>query len=217
MRGCVVSIFPIITSRVLVAIVFTTVQGVAVLAADDCITKPNLRATQGGHWYYRFDAVKNHKCWFLQQQAVEAPPLSPQSQSSAGTVPQENSRLSSLLAFATGSESEQRLAPQNESRTIPNYTELRRDEVLSNQQVALSYSHKKQPSKPRERSSSRSSEKEKLTDRSTNLDQASRDALFGEFLLWNERQSTVGAMLDETDRDALFREFLRWNERQRSD
>src|SRR5215471_2242602 len=111
MRKRVASILPIVTSRVLAVTVFTTVQGVAVLAADDCITKPNLRATQEGHWYYYFDAVKNRKCWFLRQQGVEAPPVSPQSQSSADTVPQANTGLSSLLAFATGS-SEQRQAPQ---------------------------------------------------------------------------------------------------------
>jgi len=218
MRKRVASILPTVTSRVLAVTVFTTVQGVAVLAADDCITKPNLQAIQGGHWYYHFDAVKNRKCWFLRQQGVEAPPVSPQSQFSADTVPQSNSGLSSLLAFATASKSEQRQAPQGENRTIPDSTDaLRRDEVLPNQQVALRYSHKKQPSKLHERPSSWSSEKEKLGEGSTSLDRTSRDALFREFLLWNERQSTVDAMPDETDREVLFREFLRWNERERRD
>jgi hypothetical protein len=213
MRKRVASILPIVTSQVLAVTALTTVQGVAVLAADDCITKPNLRANQGGHWYYHFDVVKSRKCWFLRQQGVEAPPVSLQFQSSADTVPQANSGLSSLLAFATGL-SEQRQAPQGENSTDA----LRRDAVLANQQVALRYSHKKQPSTRRERSSSWSFEKEKLGERSTTrLDRASRDVLFREFLLWNERQSAVDAMPDETDREALFREFLRWNERQRSD
>jgi hypothetical protein len=208
MRKRIESILLIVTSRVLAVTVFTTIHGVAVFAADDCITKPNLRATRGGHWYYHFDAAKNHKCWLLRSFSV-----SPQSQSSTDTVPQANSGHSSLLAFATASKSEQRRAQQGKK---PNSTDaLTHDEVLRDQQVALRYSHKKQPSKLRERSSS--SEKEKFGEPSTGLDQASRDALFREFLLWSERQNTVNAMLDGTDRDALFREFLRWNERRRTE
>ena len=89
--------------------------------------------------------------------------------------------------------------------------------MLPNQdsEIALRYSHRKQQvSKLQERSSSPSSEKKRQ--RSTIPDQASNDALFREFLLWKERQSTVDA-LDESGRDALFREFLHWNERQPSD
>src|SRR6266516_4124535 len=91
MRRRVVSILPTVTSRVLAITIFTTLQGVTVLAADHCITKPDFRATKVGHWYYHFDAVKNHKCWFLREQGV----------SSAEVVPDSNSSLSSLLAFAS--------------------------------------------------------------------------------------------------------------------
>ncbi len=123
--------------------------------------------------------------------------------------------LSSLLAFASPSESRERA--QSGSATSNSTDALRRDEALPNldSEVALRYSHRKlQVSKLQERSSSRSSEKKRQ--RSTILDQASNDALFKEFLLWKERQSTVDA-LDESGRDALFREFLHWNERQPSD
>ncbi len=207
MRMRVVSILPNVTSRVLAITIFTTLQGVTVLAADHCITKPDFRATKGGHWYYHFDAVKNHKCWFLREQGV----------SSAEVVPDSNSSLSSLLAFASPSESRQRALLQSGSATSNSTDALRRDEVLPNQdsEVALRYSHtKQQVSKLQERSSSPSSEKKRQ--RSTIPDQASNDALFREFLLWKERQSTVDA-LDESGRDALFREFLHWNERQPSD
>jgi hypothetical protein len=217
MRMRVVSILPNVTSRVLAITIFTTLQGVTVLAADHCITKPDFRATQGGHWYYHFDAVKNHKCWFLREQGVEALQVLPESPSSAEAVPDSNSSLSSLLAFASPSESRQRALPHSGSATSNSTDALRRDEVLPNQgsQVALRYSHSKQQvSKLQERSRSPSSEKKKQ--RSTIPDQASNDALFREFLLWKERQSTFDA-LDESGRDALFREFLHWNERQPSD
>jgi hypothetical protein len=45
MRMRVVSILPNVTSRVLAITIFTTLQGVTVLAADHCITKPDFRAT----------------------------------------------------------------------------------------------------------------------------------------------------------------------------
>jgi hypothetical protein len=156
--------------------------------------------------------VKNHKCWFLREQGVEAPQVLPESPLSAEAVPDSNSSLSSLLAFASPSESRQRALPHSGSATSNSTDALRRDEVLPNQgsEVALRYSHSNQ----QERTSSPSSAKKKQ--RSTIPDQASNDALFREFLLWKKRQSTVDA-LDESGRDALFREFLHWNERQPSD
>src|SRR6266536_2698007 len=116
MRMRVVSILPNVTSRVLAITIFTTLQGVTVLAADHCITKPDFRATKGGHWYYHFDAVKNHKCWFLREQGV----------SSAEAVPDSNSSLSSLLAFASPSESRQRALLQSGSATSNSTDALRR-------------------------------------------------------------------------------------------
>ncbi len=130
------------------------------------------RCEWGGHWYYHFDAVKNHKCWFLREQGVEAPQVLPESPSSAEAVPDSNSSLSSLLAFASPSESRQRALLQSGSATSNSTDALRRDEVLPNQdsEVALRYS----------RSSSPSSEKKRQ--RSTIPDQASNDALFRPWL-----------------------------------
>jgi hypothetical protein len=33
--------------------------------ADDCLTAPNLRGPQTGHWYYRLDRQNNRKCWYV--------------------------------------------------------------------------------------------------------------------------------------------------------
>ena len=219
MRKRVVSL-PIVNSRVIAVTALAMLQAVVALAADDCVTKPNLGATQGGHWYYHVDTVKSRKCWFLRQEDVKGPPApSAEVQSPTDTVPQSTSPswLPSLAsAFAPTSESGQGLAP-TENRIIGNPPDALRRSTLPKEppQIALHKSQRKQPPKPHERSSTRSSEKQAL-ERDTAPDQASRDALFREFVLWNERQSTVDATLDQTDRDALFREFLLWQERQRS-
>ena len=56
MRKRVVSL-PIVNSRVIAVTALAMLQAVVALAADDCVTKPNLGATQGGHWYYHVDTV----------------------------------------------------------------------------------------------------------------------------------------------------------------
>jgi len=226
MRKRAVSILSIVTSRIVAVMALTTLQAVALLAADDCLTKPNLRAAQGGHWYYHLDVAKNRKCWFLRRQGVDdlqAVSPQPQPQSPADTVPQSRSSswFSSLvLAFAPASEPGQRLPMRSENRSAqPSPPDaLRRDEFSPKEQpqIARHNSARKQPAKPHERSGARSSEKQVLDERNAAPDQASSDALFREFVLWNERQSTVDTTLHQTDRDALFREFLLWNERQRS-
>lgn len=219
MRKRVVSL-PIVNSRVIAVTALTTLQAVVALAADDCVTKPNLGVTQGGHWYYHVDTVKSRKCWFLRQEDVKGPPApSAEVQSPTDTVPQSRSPswLSSLAsAFAPASESGQGLAPA-ENRTIANSPDAIRRVTLPKQQpqIALHKSQRKQPLKPHERPRTGSSDKQVL-ERDTAPDQASREALFREFVLWNERQTTVDTTLDQTDRDALFREFLLWQERKRS-
>ncbi len=46
------------------------------------------------------------------------------------------------------------------------------------------------------------------------LNETARDALFQEFLRWQERQNRGDPSLNQANRDALFREFLLWEERQ---
>ena len=214
----------ILLRRIIAVTALTTLQTVVVLAADGCVTEPNVRAAQGGHWYYHVDRVKNRKCWFLWKQDVErSSAVSPQAQSSP-TMPQSTSPSwipSLALAFEPASgPGPQRLPAQSEMRTIqPSPTDaLRRDAVLPKEQpqiVRHSDSDGKPPPKMRQRSNSQSSEK-RLDQRSSASDRMNSDALFQEFLLWQKREITLGTTLDETDRDALFREFLLWQERQRS-
>jgi hypothetical protein len=59
------------------------------LAAGECLDRP----THDGHWYSRFDPVKQRKCWYLVDQSAAAP--------TARTAPQqpEPSPSPSLLSF----------------------------------------------------------------------------------------------------------------------
>jgi hypothetical protein len=92
MRKRVASMLPIVASLITAVTVLATLPAHVVLAADDCLTEPNLRAAQRAHWYYRVDRVKNRKCWHLRQQDVDVPPaVSPQAQSSPKTMTQPTS------------------------------------------------------------------------------------------------------------------------------
>jgi hypothetical protein len=224
MRKHVASILAIVTSRVIAVTALTTLQTVVVLAADNCVTEPNLQMTKGGHWYYYVDRVKNRKCWFLWKQDVQGSSAgSQQAQSSSLPMPQPTSPSWSsylTLAFAPASEpGPQRPPPQSDARTTQSSTTyaLRRDAVLPKEQPQIAR-HPDSDGKPlpkmRQPSNSRSSEK-RSDQRNTASDQVSNDALFQEFLLWQARQSTLDP-LDETGRDVLFREFLLWQLRQRS-
>src|SRR5436189_6167574 len=106
MQKHVASILQVIMGGIVAFTALIILQTVVVLAADRCVTEPNLRAAQGGHWYYRVDRVKNRKCWFLWQQDVEgSSAISLQAQSSA-TVPHSTSpswRSKLALAFAPAS------------------------------------------------------------------------------------------------------------------
>src|SRR6266487_3935153 len=217
MRNRVMSILLVVTSRIIAAGALTTFQAVAVLAAGDCATKPNVRTPPGGHWYYHVDAVSNRKCWFLRQEEEGSPAPSSQAQSPTDIVRQLSSTswFSSLAsAFSPTSGQGQGQAPQSENGTIRNAPDApKREEFLKKEpQIPLQSSHKKQPPKLGERLSAPPSEKQILDQRSTALDQASSDALFRELLLWQERQTTLDMTPDQTDRDALFREFLIWND-----
>ena len=39
---------------------------------DECISKPNAPAPQGGHWYYRTDRTSKRQCWYLGEEGAKA-------------------------------------------------------------------------------------------------------------------------------------------------
>jgi hypothetical protein len=126
--------------------VLTTLWSGAVLAVDDCITKPNLHSAPGGHWNYRADRVNHRRCWYVERAAMAVPRTA---------------------------------ARKAQSSQMP---------IVHRPLVKRS------------------------AQRSARLDQAGRDALFGDFLQWQEQRNEHGPAVDEAKREALFREFVRWQE-----
>ena len=203
------SILPIVSIRITAAATLSALQATTVAATEKCFPKPDLGMTSGGHWYYYSDTDRNRKCWFLRQDVDRQTSPQTQVRSSPDTAPgsKTQSWLSSLgSALSPASERDQALAsPGSHRRT-----------AARQPQPASSHSSSKQPSKLSERSSQPPSEKMVSDQGTPALDQATREALFRDFLLWKERHNRVGTKMDQVDRDALFREFLVWNGRQRS-
>jgi hypothetical protein len=61
----------------------STLGNGVVLAADKCLTQPDLQSPQGVHWYYHTDPVSRRKCWHMEQPGAKVPqtasPVSPSS------------------------------------------------------------------------------------------------------------------------------------------
>ena len=54
-----------------IVIAFAMLWSRAAHPAADCLTEPNLKVRDGGHWYYRIDVVNHRKCWFIGQSGME--------------------------------------------------------------------------------------------------------------------------------------------------
>src|SRR5260370_15295413 len=39
--------------------------------AQECLTEPDLKTPQDGHWYYRIDRTTHLKCWYVGQPGVK--------------------------------------------------------------------------------------------------------------------------------------------------
>jgi (2Fe-2S) ferredoxin len=95
-------------SAKLLAAVIVTIAHHPAFAADTCLTKPNLQADQGGHWYYRVDRVNHRRCWYQQASGMQVPgaeslPASPPP--TARPQPSFSSWLASIAAAITGASS----------------------------------------------------------------------------------------------------------------
>jgi hypothetical protein len=85
----------------LVAAAIATIANPATLAAaDSCLAKPDLRANQGGHWYYRYDRVNHRRCWYQASQS-ETRSAAPASTTAAENPPSQ-SGLASVFSSMFG-------------------------------------------------------------------------------------------------------------------
>jgi hypothetical protein len=140
------------------------------LAGDGCIERPNQLPTDGAHWYYQFDRAKHRKCWYLGTTGMTVSETKvPAEQSGSAPMPIFSSLLSALFGGMTGTANA--VAPDakiREPRIIqPDPTKiLKVDDIVQ-----------KRPSIPEE-----SADQRPLP----SLNRARRDALFHEFLQWEE-------------------------------
>jgi hypothetical protein len=177
MQNSTLSIRPIVATRIFAVATLIAVLGVPALATDDCATKPDLRATGGGHWYYYSDPVKNRKCWFLEQAAIPAP--APQQRASTVAASDSPSLLSRLTAALRSASQQQAKAEE----PPPNALSRQQPQIDGRNLVSVRALAR------RERPISKLSQ-DAVADQGDAADKANRDVLFRQFLMWQERQST---------------------------
>jgi len=152
-------------------------HGVA-LAESECIESPGPQTPKNSHWYFRSDRTTGRKCWYLSDSTTNPrDPAAPQGQGHTALTSTLTSRLASLLGTFTGSTAtatpqsstvgEPRTAPANVATAPRNANAVRSDQT----DVAADSAD--------ERAGKRTAQP------------AKRDALFEEFLRWNERQQDV--------------------------
>jgi hypothetical protein len=185
-------------------------------AADTCVTTPSLRADQSGHWYYRVDRVNHRRCWYLQASGTQAdstaslPATTPPS---ASPQPNPMSWLSSVVALLTGTGStgaeqgvttrDARIAQTTSEgsltrrsraarRVEPAGADIKRialrDTRVVESKAASTPSLVEQTLPP---ASLPSQEWSKAQERAPSLQVVEHEALFREFLRWQERQSSA--------------------------
>jgi hypothetical protein len=205
------------TSLIVLAVLLS-VQSGNVFAASDCITEPKLKQTGAGHWYYRSDRAKHRKCWYLERpDAAASEAASRPTQPSSGPVSEStaSSVLSSLALTFAGTDPMPQSEPTNNDMGATAARSRTNDAPLNVQPRSSRHAKADEASTPESQPASMlRSRSKRLGGRDGSLDAAKRDALFREFLRWQERQDTDRARLDVAGRDALFREFLLWQESQ---
>jgi hypothetical protein len=183
------SIVPAISAGLLVAAFVVSTNGTAP-AAEACITKPDLQADARGHWYYRVDRVNHRRCWYLQRSESQvanigsSEPLPP---APSNQQPGLLSWFSSVVAAITGvsAAGDDQTATVDRSRVIQTSPEV--------------------SAKRRTLTVKRADSQEAFTPRLPPPSAPQPLAIF-------ERQ-TDSLPIDPMKREALYQEFLRWQER----
>jgi hypothetical protein len=169
--------------------------GSAARAARDCIEQPTGEVSHGAHWYYHVDRTNKRKCWYL-----GVPAAMPPQAASPALAPTElnlQSPISSLLAFLSGgllSGSPQDIATSDpRTKQVPATKPLKIEDIVpteltrnarhydSNGILASDWrsSEGRQNAPPQRRSDQYGAPP---------INQAERDALFREYLRWQELQ-----------------------------
>jgi hypothetical protein len=169
-----------------------------VVAAADCVGRPNGQVPPGAHWYYHFDRTSERKCWFLGMSATETPQApAPELQPAEPSPPPAIASLFSLLTgrptAVTSPESGQD-ATKSDSRLIQTApTKVLKLEDIVPRELTLSARRSDSNglliSNWRQKSPSRRALKQTNQRDASQINQAEHDALFREYLRWQELQN----------------------------
>ena len=169
-------------------------------AAETCLTKPNLRADQGGHWYYRVDRVTKRKCWYQQASGWE----SRDARLLRRTAEQDPNPVVSWWVASVAA-----LATRTTSNTIEQDTAFRNSRVAEIPERTF---------KRRSRTAWRADSDARIAGRDANARRLESKANERETAVpvppsSPARQAPTSAPLDALQREGLFQDFLRWQER----
>jgi len=172
----------------MVAIGTTSAAG----AARDCIEQPTGQVSQGAHWYYHVDRTNKRRCWYLELSPTMAPQAASPEQQPDEPPPQ--SPISFLFNFLTGgltglSGSQQDIARSDPRiKQVPSNRPLKIDDIVSTELMrnarlydsnGILASEWRQNPPPQRRSDKYGAPP---------INRSEHDALFHEYLRWQELQ-----------------------------
>jgi len=176
-------VYPVVSAGAVIFVSAAVTLGTngGVLAGSECIEQPGREPTQGARWHYHYDREKNRKCWHLEVDTTKTheavPPLKDQSNLVAPppTISSAFSRL--FRGVPTGLFTS---TPQDATVGEPRIIQSNPTKPLRIEDIAP-----QQPDIPEERAEPRYE---------TPLTPAQRQALFEEYLRWEEMQRSLGAL-----------------------
>ena len=165
-------------------------------AESACIELPSQRAAQGTHWIARYDRAKGSKCWFLVDangRDVTASPVQPGLAPTSAPVDALSSQIASFLGGLTGVA----------DNAMPQVSAPQADAAQTDapQTGSLRAPHKPRGSGANAGRDNGARAEQKgagkgrgaVKHASPSLTEPEREALFEEFLRWQEIQHTIGA------------------------
>jgi hypothetical protein len=184
----VTSFAPILPCVFLVLAAMIAVEFVSPVRGEGaCIEQPAPKAAEGTHWSARYDRAKDRKCWFLVDangRDVTASPAAPSSAATA-TVESISSQIASLFGSLTAAVAENaipRSVPGDAGQTAAPHKPRGNGANASKADNAARGEHK-----------SAGEGRDAVKRVSPALTEPEREALFEEFLRWQEIQRTIGA------------------------
>jgi len=153
-----------------------------VRAEGTCIERPSQPAAEGTRWSAHYDRAQGRKCWFLVDangHDVTPSQAQPNAAPASDLLPSLSSQIASLLSNLTGA-SPQATAPQTSTASVPRKPQgngtnaSKTDSSVRADQKSVGEGHAAKRASPA-------------------LTQPEREALFEEFLRWQESQEMTGA------------------------